>query len=141
MNTFRIRFVRIGGTLQWRVFGLALIAIRPLHAQTCLTADDMDAATIAALTTTAKNYFAMAARGDSAALRQDAIPSLAADFSNVETAVSDHKADFAGAQANPRPPFLLKAEGSAPLARAEFLCGVFGANGQTASSSEFVIPN
>ncbi len=83
----------------------------------------------------------MAARGDSASLRQNTIPSLAADFSNVETAVTDHKADFAGAQATPRPPFLLKAEGTAPLARAEFLCGVFGANGQTADSAEFVIPN
>ncbi len=111
------------------------------HAQTCLTADDMDAAAKSALTATAKNYFAMAARGDSASLRQNAIPSLASDFSNVETAVSDHKADFASAQANPRPPFLLKAEGTAPLARAEFLCGVFGANGQTADSAEFVIPN
>ncbi len=133
--------MRVGGAFRWLAFALALIAVRPLHAQTCLTADDMDAATKAALTTTAKNYFAMAARGDSAALRQNAIPSLAADFSSVETAVSDHKAEFAGAQANPRPPFLLKAEGTSPLARAEFLCGVFGANGQTASSSEFVIPN
>lgn len=117
------------------------MAAMPLHAQTCLTADDMDAAAKSALTATAKNYFAMAARGDSPSLRQNAIPSLAADFSSVETAVSDHKADFATAQANPRPPFLLKAEGTSPLARAEFLCGVFGANGQTADSAEFVIPN
>ena len=120
---------------------LFLMAAVPLRAQTCLTADDMDAAAKSALTATAKNYFAMAARGDSASLRQNAIPTLAADFSSVETAVGDHKADFATAQANPRPPFLLKAEGTAPLARAEFLCGVFGANGQTADSAEFVIPN
>ena len=40
-----------------------------------------------------------------------------------------------------RPPFLLKAEGAAPLARAEFLCGVFGAQGQTPDSAVFVIPN
>lgn len=111
------------------------------HAQTCLTADDMDAPAKSALTTTAKNYFDMAARGDSTSLRQNSIPSLAAGFSSVETAVSDHKADFSGAQATPRPPFLLTAEGSTPVARAEFLCGVFGSNGQTANSAEFVIPN
>src|SRR6266852_297404 len=35
----------------------------------------------------------------------------------------------------------LKAAGTAPLPRAEFLCGVFDANGQTADSAEFIIPN
>ena len=40
-----------------------------------------------------------------------------------------------------RPPFLLKAEGTAPLERAEFLCGVFGAQGQTRDSAVFIIPN
>ncbi|MGH9497507.1 MAG: hypothetical protein ACRD3L_00005 [Terriglobales bacterium] len=139
MDTFKSLYSR--GRLGPLACILVFITVNSLHAQTCLTADDMDAATKSALTTTAKNYFAMVARGDSVSLRRSAIPSLAADFSSVETAVSDHKVDFAGAQANPRPPFLLKAEGTAPLARAEFLCGVFGANGQTASSSEFVIPN
>jgi hypothetical protein len=111
------------------------------HAQSCVTADDMDAAVKSALINTAKSYFDMAAHGDSAALRQNSIPSLAADFSGIETAVNDHKADFSGAQVTPRPPFLLQAEGSAPVERAEFLCGVFGSNGQTANSAEFVIPN
>jgi hypothetical protein len=101
----------------------------------------MDATTKSALISTAKNYFDMAARGDSASLRQNAIPSLAADFSGVEAAVSDHKAEFSGAQVTSRPPFLLVADGPAPAERAEFLCGVFGPNGQTANSAEFVIPN
>jgi hypothetical protein len=127
--------------LRCLAFILVLMAAMSLQAQMCLTADDMDAASKSALTAAAKNYFGMAARGDSASLRQNAIPSLASDFSNVETAVTDHNADFSGGQATPRPPFLLKAEGTAPLARAEFLCGVFGANGQTADSAEFVIPN
>jgi hypothetical protein len=35
----------------------------------------------------------------------------------------------------------LKAEGTAPIPRAEFLCGVFNASGPTANSAEFVIPN
>jgi hypothetical protein len=111
------------------------------QAQTCLTPDDMDASSKAALTNTGQRFFDMVAKGDSAALRQNAIPSLAGDFSAIETSIKDNQANFAGARATPRPPLLLKAEGTAPLARAEFLCGVFGPNGQTATSSEFVIPN
>ena len=69
------------------------------------------------------------------------IPSLAADFSGIETAIKDNQPNLSNAKATPRLPFLLKAEGTAPLDRAEFLCGVFGPNGQTATSSEFVIPD
>jgi hypothetical protein len=48
---------------------------------------------------------------------------------------------FSGAQAAVRPSFLLTAEGAEPLARAEFLCGVFGKSGQTKDSAVFVLPN
>jgi hypothetical protein len=111
------------------------------QAQTCMTTSDMDEPTRAALVNTAKRYFDMAARGDSAALRQNSIASIASDFSGIETAVKDNQANFAGAQATPRAPFQLKAEGTAPFERAEFLCGVFGKVGQTADSAVFVIPN
>jgi hypothetical protein len=111
------------------------------RAQTCLTAGDMDEPTRSDLVSTAKRYFDMVARGDSAALRQNSIASVASDFSGIETAVKDNQANFSGAQATPRPPFLLKVEGTAPIARAEFLCGVFGRTGQTADSAVFVIPN
>ncbi|MBZ5572801.1 MAG: hypothetical protein LAO09_13100 [Acidobacteriia bacterium] len=110
-------------------------------AQTCFDSGDMDVPTRTALETSAKRYFDMAARGDAAALKQNSIASLASDFSGVETAVKDNQANFSGAQATPRPPYLLKVESSAPLQRAEFLCGVFGRSGQTANSAEFVIPN
>jgi hypothetical protein len=111
------------------------------HAQTCFTASDMDEPTRSALVNTAKRYFDMAARGDSAALRQNSIASVASDFSGIETAMKDNQANLSGAQAAPRAPFLLKAEGTAPLERAEFLCGVFGKSGQTADSAVFAIPN
>lgn len=111
------------------------------RAQTCLTAGDMEEPIRTALVSAATRYFDMAARGDSAALKQNSIASVAADFSVIESAVKDNQSNFSGAHANPRPPFLLKAEGTAPLERAEFLCGVFGANGQTANSAVFVIPN
>lgn len=111
------------------------------HAQTCFTANDMDEPTRSALVNTAKRYFDMAARGDSASLRQNSIPSVASDFSGIETVIKDNQANLSGSQATPRPPFLLKAEGTAPLPHAEFLCGVFGKVGQTADSAVFEIPN
>ena len=120
---------------------LGLLLAGSAYGQTCLTANDMDEATRNALVNTAKRYFDMAARGDSASLRQNSIASVASDFSGIESAVKDNQANFAGAQATPRPPYLLKAEGAAPLAHAEFLCGVFGAQGQTKDSAVFQLTN
>src|SRR5947209_16944409 len=110
-------------------------------AQTYIPASCMDEPYRNAVVSTAKKYFDMAARGDAASLKQNAIASLASDFGAIETAIKDNQANFSGAQANARPPFLLKAEGTAPLPKAEFLCGVFGAQGQTKDSAEFVLPN
>jgi hypothetical protein len=111
------------------------------QAQTCLTASDTDEPTASALSATAKRYYEMAARGDSTALRQNAIASLASNFSGIENAVKENQANLSGVQSVQRPAFVLKAEGMAPLERAEFLCGVFGAHGQTRDSAVFVIPN
>ncbi|MGC2195906.1 MAG: hypothetical protein WA628_14610 [Terriglobales bacterium] len=101
----------------------------------------MDPPTRSGLTAAGRQYFDLSAKGDVATLRQDAIPSVAADFAGIETAIKDSQPNFAGAQATVRPPFLLKAEGQEALPRAEFLCGVFGRTGQTANSAVFVIPN
>lgn len=120
---------------------MILVFTAPGLAQSCTTADDMDAATRSAILATAKRLFDFAARGDSASLRQSSIPGLAANFSGIESTIKDNQPAFSGAQANPRPPFLLKAEGTAPFERAEFLCGVFGASGQTADSAVFVLNN
>src|SRR5205085_10885177 len=111
------------------------------EAQTCSTASDMDATTRSALETTGKRLFDMASKGDVFNLKQSAIPSLAANFTGIETAVIENKDAFSGAQATVRPPFLLKLDGNEPAARAEFLCGVFGPQAQTANSAVFVIPN
>jgi hypothetical protein len=128
-------------TAKWLTALLLSLSVIVAHAQTCLMAGDMDQATSSALVTTAKSYYDMAARGDAASLRQHAIASLASNFSGIEGAVRDNQANLAGVQAVARPPFLLKAEGTAPLQRAEFLCGIFGAQGQTRESAVFVIPN
>ena len=110
-------------------------------AQTCETADEMGAATRSGLIAAGQQFFDWTAKGDVASMRQNAIPSLASDFGGIEGAIKESQSNFAGAQAKARSPFLLKAEGSAPIARAEFLCGVFGRTGQTANSAVFQIPN
>ena len=108
-------------------------------AESCLTGSDMDAATRNALTSTGLRYFDMIARGDAASLRQNAIPSLATDFSGIEGTIKNNQPALAGAKGSARPPFLLELGGTAPVARAEFFCGVFGASGQTKDSAAFSI--
>ncbi len=139
----KVRVVAVGkaGWPLWATLALALMMSPPVLAQSCLAAEDMEAATRTALLNAAKRYFDMGARGDAAGLRQNAIPAVANDFSGIETAVKDNQANFAGGQATARPPFLLQAEGNAPVARAEFLCGVFGSKGQTPDSAVFVLNN
>jgi hypothetical protein len=112
-----------------------------VQAQTCSTASDMDVAARSALENTGKRLFEMASKGDVFNLKQSAIPSLAANFNGIETAVIENKDAFSGATARVRPPFMLKLEGTEANARAEFLCGVFGPQGQTANSAVFVIPS
>ena len=119
----------------------AVMTAAPAHAQTCQTAADMDAPARTALETTANRYFEMAAHGDAPALKQNAIPSVAASFTGIESAVRENQAAFTDAKAIPRPPFLLDAEGPAPVPHSEFLCGVFGKNGQTKDSAVFVLNN
>jgi len=110
-------------------------------AETCFTSDDMDAATRTAIQATATKFFDMVARGDSATLKQNSIPAVAGDFGYIEGTIKDSQPNLAGGHATPRAPFLLKAEGAAAIPKAEFLCGIFGAGGQTQNSAEFIIPN
>jgi hypothetical protein len=120
---------------------LVLLCSLPAFSQTCFTADDMDAPTRSALQAAANRYFDMVARGDAASVKQNSIPAVASNFGGIEGTIKENQANFVGAHATARPPFLLKVEGTAPLPKAEFLCGIFGAGGQTTNSAEFVIPN
>jgi hypothetical protein len=123
------------------VVGWLVIFAKSSPAQTCFTSDDMDTAIRSSIQAAAERYFDMVARGDTASVRQNSIPTLASNFGGIENAIKDNQPELAGARATPRPPFLLKAEGTVPLARAEFLCGIFGPSGQTTNSAEFIIPN
>lgn len=123
------------------LFGLFVAFPSLSQAQTCFTSDDMDAATRSSLQAVAGRYFDMVARGDAASVKQSSIPAVANNFGSIENTIKENQAELASAHATPRAPFLLKAEGTAPLPKAEFLCGIFGANGQTTNSAEFIIPN
>src|ERR1700693_3208671 len=135
---FRIRRL---GLIRYAVLALLAFGASNVLAQSCLTSSDMDAAMRTALTNAGVRYFSFVAAGDAPSLRQNAIPSLAADFSSVEGAVKDNQMALTGAKADARPPFLLEAEGAAPIPRAEFFCGVFGSKGQTRDSAVFTLNN
>jgi len=118
-----------------------VLLVNPVFSETCFTSDDMDAATRSAIQAAAMKYFEMVSRGDSASLKLNSTPSVAGDFGWIEGTIKGNQLNLAGARATARAPFLLRAEGTAPIAKAEFLCGIFGANGLTANSTEFIIPN
>jgi hypothetical protein len=131
-----------GCSVRWLWVWLALIGtIATAHAQTCQNAAYQNPSIRGALESTAKRYFDLAARADYAALRQNSIDAVASNFGGIAAAVTDNQSAFAGAQFTLRPIYLLTAEGDAPLARAEFLCGVFGKSGQTPDSAVFVLHN
>jgi hypothetical protein len=127
--------------LNCAVPALLVFAAASGMAQSCLTSSDMDAATRTAVNSAGMHYFNFVAAGDAASLRQNSIPSLAADFSSIESTVKDNQAALAGSKAAARALFLLEAEGTAALPRAEFYCGVFGRTGQTKDSAAFSLNN
>ncbi len=83
----------------------------------------------------------MAARGDAASLRQNAIPMLAGNFAGIESTIKDRQPSLAGGRAAVKSAFLLEMEGKDPVPHEEFLCGVFGKTGQTANSAAFYFDN
>jgi hypothetical protein len=127
--------------IAWAAIALLAGSASNALAQSCETSTDMDDAARTAITAAGQRYFDMAAKGDTASLRQKAIPSLSSDFSGIESTIKDHQADLAGAQATVKSVFLLEAEGTAPIPHAEFYCGVFGKSGQTPGSAEFFLDN
>ena len=130
----------------WMALGLLtlmwiLVTSLPARAQSCETSSELDDAIRASITAAAQRFYAMAAKGDVASLRQNAIPTLAADFSGIESTVTGHKEDLAGTQPAVKSVFLLEAQGTAASPHAEFYCGVFGKNGQTPGSAVFYLDN
>jgi hypothetical protein len=128
------KFASLGAAL---VLALAASSV----AETCQSGADLDAGTRTALTTAAMRDYDLIAKGDAASLKQSAIPGLAADFSGIEGKVKESAPALAGVKPVARSPFLLVAEGTADIPRAEFFCGVFGSKGQTKDSAVFTLTN
>jgi hypothetical protein len=119
------------------VVTILILVTSAVSGQTCQTSADMEAVVRTAITNAGQRYFDMAAKGDVSSLKQDAVPSVASNFSEMEQRVKDGQASLVGAQATVKNAFLLDNDQSAPDAHAEFYCGVFGKNGQTADSAAF----
>lgn len=125
----------------WIAFALVVGASSAAYGQVCQTSSELDETTRSAISTAAQRYFTMASAGDTASLRQNAISSLAGDFSGVEGLVKARQPDLVGGQPTVRGQFLLDEQGVAPEPHAEFYCGVFGKNGQTPTSAAFYLDN
>jgi hypothetical protein len=120
---------------------LAIFVSAGASAQTCQTSADMDAAVRTAITNAGQRYFDLATKNEASSLKQSAIPSLASDFGGIENLIKERQPDLAGGQTTVKNAFLLDNEQGVPNTRAEFYCGVFGKNGQTANSAAFYLDN
>jgi hypothetical protein len=97
----------------------------------------MDESTRNALEQTSGKYLQLAVAGDVAGLRAAAISSLAGNFGGIESAVVQHQDALKADKASHSGTYLLDAEGTAPLPKAEFYCGIYNSPDRVS----FVIPN
>ncbi|MGE0404717.1 MAG: hypothetical protein AB7O65_00325 [Candidatus Korobacteraceae bacterium] len=117
--------------------GMILLAALPGMAATCATSAEMDDAARSALQQASLNFHKQAVAGDVAGLRAGAIPSLAGDFAGIESAIIQNQNNLKAGEATILGTYLLQAEGTAPLPRAEFYCGIYNSPDRVT----FVIPN
>jgi hypothetical protein len=121
---------------------LALLTVAgslPAWPQTCQVRDEISDQVKTAVENSAQQIFDQASRGDVNAIRTNTISSLQSNFNGIATAINDNKPAFAGARAQIRNAFLLET-GANPSPDGRFYCGVFEANGMSASSAAFDIP-
>ena len=116
-----------------------LIPLTPaLLAQTCSSGSDLDAATRTAIDNAATQYLNMSKNGDVAGLKANAIPAITGDFSSIEQAVVTNKQYLSQGNATISATYLLDAsDAKAPLARADFYCGIYNSPDRLS----FSIPN
>jgi hypothetical protein len=124
-----------GYRLQVTLFFLLFLVVG-CAAQECKTSSDMDAATKSSLEAAAQRYYKAAATGNTAELQQNAIPAIASDFGGIQGAINENKNNL-GTSATIRSAYELDAPGNAPIARAEFFCGIVN----SANYVAFQIPN
>ena len=115
-----------------------LLGSQSLVAQTCDSGADLDAGAKAAINAAAKQYLDMSKNGDVAGLKANAIPAITGDFSAIEQAVVTNKQYLAEGNSTIAGTYLLDAsEEKAPLARADFYCGIYNSPDRLS----FSIPN
>jgi len=115
-----------------------LLGSQSLVAQTCDSGADLDASAKAAINAAAKQYLDMSKNGDVAGLKANAIPAITGDFSAIEQAVVTNKQYLAEGNSTITGTYLLDAsEEKAPLARADFYCGIYNSPDRLS----FSIPN
>jgi len=129
LGTVALRFCLVG-------FCLASAGLR---AQSCQTSGEIEPARLKSIQDAALRYFDLAAKGDISKLQASSVAGAAAEFSPITKATFENSP--VDSKATVRQSFLLEADAAATIPRAEFLCGTFGKNGQTANSAVFVLTN
>src|SRR3954468_6518898 len=105
--------------------------------ETCTASSEMDAASKSSIDAAAHQMFQQMQQGDVFSLKQNSIPALSSNFGSIEQTIVNNKSRYATANLMIKNEYLLDAPGTAPIARAEFLCGVWGQPDFTT----FVLPN
>src|SRR5438067_2834802 len=125
-------------TLLAAICGSLIFTFAPLAgAETCTAGSEMDAPTKSSIESAARQMFTQMQQGDVFSLKQNSIPSLASNFGSIEQTIINNKSRYAAMNMTVRNEYALDAPGAVPVARAEFLCGVWGQPDFTT----FVIPN
>ena len=81
---------------------------------------DIDPAVRTSAQQAAQKFFQMATKADSAGLQQNAISSLASDFSGIQYMLTDNKANLTGATGTTQGTYLLTNPSTAPGGRMTF---------------------
>jgi hypothetical protein len=107
-----------------------------LVAEECRMGSEIDQGTRSSLEAAAQRYYQAMATGNSATLQQNSIPDVASNFGGIQGVINDNK-DNLGTSAKVRDVYQLEAPGNAPIARAEFYCGIMNSSNYVA----FAIPS
>ena len=117
---------------------LLALGIGPrMAAEQCANATEMDAASRSAIERAALQLFDGLSKNNAAAVQQNSIASLAANFAGLQNAMAQNQPVLTGAQATVRTTYLLDTGSSGTIEHAEFLCGIWG----TPHFVSFAIPN
>lgn len=109
-------------------------------AQECMQDQEIDPATHSAISMAAQRYLDLSAQGDFSSLRNSLAPVAEGSLDAIQRTVQQNRTALAGT-ASVTHVYQLNMPADESAKRGEFYCGVFGAQGHTASSASFVIPN